>query len=194
MPKLDYTSRKYKKLTNCSENRTRQKVPKVTLDCMSCLFCLLLLLPFRHQKAPQVFRVKFETTAGSFLVEVHRDWSPHGADRFYHLVRMKYYDDSRFFRVVPGRWVQFGISGNPTIAQQQRRITIPESELSWRFSRSSGPGGQHVNTTDTRVEVLWDLASTTALTEAQRERVASRLRGRRAESMRRRDCGPRRGG
>jgi len=73
--------------------------------------------------------VKFETTTGTFLIEAHRDWSPHGVDRFYDLVRMKYYDDSRFFRVVPGRWVQFGINGNPTIAQQQRHITIPDDPL-----------------------------------------------------------------
>ena len=70
---------------------------------MICLLCLILFLPSIHHKAPQVFRVKFETTAGSFLIEVHRDSSPHGTDRFYDLVRMKYYDDSRFFRVVPGR-------------------------------------------------------------------------------------------
>ena len=96
---------------------------------MTYLLCLLLALPFTHHKAPNVFRVKFETTAGSFLIEVHRDWSPHGADRFYDLVRTKYYDDSRFFRVVPGRWVQFGISGNTAIAQQQRHITIPDDPL-----------------------------------------------------------------
>ena len=96
---------------------------------MSYLLYLLLVLPFSHHKAPEVFRVKFETTAGSFLIEAHRDWSPHGADRFYDLVQMKYYDDSRFFRVVPGRWVQFGINGNPKIAQQQRHITIPDDPL-----------------------------------------------------------------
>jgi homoserine O-acetyltransferase len=97
---------------------------------MTYLLCLLLALPFWHHKAPEVFRVKFETTAGSFLIEAHRDWSPHGADRFYELVRTKYYDDdSRFFRVVPGRWVQFGINGNPTIAEQQRNITIPDDPL-----------------------------------------------------------------
>jgi homoserine O-acetyltransferase len=96
---------------------------------MTYLLCLLLALPFWHHKTPAVFRVKFETTAGSFVIEAHRDWSPHGADRFYELVRTKYYDDSRFFRVVPGRWVQFGINGNPTIAQQQRRITIPDDPL-----------------------------------------------------------------
>lgn len=57
-------------------------------------------------------------------------------------------------------------------------LTIPERELSWRFSRSSGPGGQGVNTTDSRVELSWDLASSTALTDVQRERALQRLAGR----------------
>src|ERR1700738_832574 len=96
---------------------------------MAYLLCLLLAFPFWHPKAPEVFRVKFETTAGSFLIEAHRDWSPHGADRFYELVRTKYYDDSRFFRVVSGRWVQFGINASPRIAQHQRHITIPDDPL-----------------------------------------------------------------
>jgi peptidyl-prolyl cis-trans isomerase A (cyclophilin A) len=96
---------------------------------MIYLLCLLLALPFSHRTAPEVFRVKVETTAGNFIIETHRDWSPHGADRFYSLVRSKYYDDSRFFRVVPGRWVQFGISGDPAIAQQQRHITISDDTL-----------------------------------------------------------------
>jgi peptidyl-prolyl cis-trans isomerase A (cyclophilin A) len=96
---------------------------------MTYLLCLLLSLPFWHHDTPAIFRVKFETTAGNFIIEAHRDWSPHGADRFYSLVRTGYYDDSRFFRVVPGRWAQFGISGNPKIAQQQRRVTIPDDPL-----------------------------------------------------------------
>jgi peptidyl-prolyl cis-trans isomerase A (cyclophilin A) len=96
---------------------------------MVYLVCLLLALPFGHHTAPAVFHVKFETTAGSFIIEAHRDWSPHGADRFYNLVRTRYYDDSRFFRVVPGRWVQFGINGDPKIAQQQRIVTIPDDTL-----------------------------------------------------------------
>ena len=95
---------------------------------MTCLCLLLALLPFWHH-APAVFNVKVETTAGSFLIEVHRDWSPHGADRFYDLVRSGYYNNSRFFRVVPNRWVQFGISGDPTIAERQRHITIPDDSL-----------------------------------------------------------------
>lgn len=54
-------------------------------------------------------------------------------------------------------------------------LSIPASELAWRFSRSSGPGGQHVNTSDSRVELSWDLAGSSALSEQQRERLVDRL-------------------
>lgn len=57
-------------------------------------------------------------------------------------------------------------------------LTIPEAELSWRFSRSSGPGGQGVNTADSRVELLWDAANSMALTPHQRDRLLDRLSGR----------------
>ncbi|MCW6008731.1 aminoacyl-tRNA hydrolase [Micromonospora sp. CPCC 205371] len=57
-------------------------------------------------------------------------------------------------------------------------ITIPEAELSWRFSRSSGPGGQGVNTTDSRVELSYDLAASEALPEPLRDRALARLAGR----------------
>ena len=58
------------------------------------------------------------------------------------------------------------------------RLTIPESELSWRFSRSSGPGGQGVNTADSRAELVWDVAGSTVLTPDQRERLLDRLSNR----------------
>ena len=58
------------------------------------------------------------------------------------------------------------------------RVTIPAGELSWRFSRSSGPGGQSVNTSDSRVELSWDLAASAALSPVQRERALNRLAGR----------------
>src|SRR5579871_6347770 len=73
--------------------------------------------------------VMIETTAGKFVIEVHRDWAPHGADRFLELVKSHYYDDSRFFRVVPGRWAQFGIAGDPKIAQAWRNRTIKDDVL-----------------------------------------------------------------
>lgn len=57
-------------------------------------------------------------------------------------------------------------------------VTIPEAELSWRFSRSSGPGGQGVNTADSRVELVWDAAASAALSPVQRERLLERLGGR----------------
>jgi peptidyl-prolyl cis-trans isomerase A (cyclophilin A) len=77
-------------------------------------------------RAPDMFRTMVETTAGCFEIEVHRNWSPHGADRFYELARLGYYDDSRFFRVVAGKWVQFGIAGEPAIAQEWRAKTISD--------------------------------------------------------------------
>lgn len=94
------------------------------------LLCLLLLFPFPlSRRSPESFRVKIETTAGNFVIEVHRAWSPHGADRFFQLVRAGYYNNSRFFRVVPGRWVQFGISGDPAVAQKWRHRVIPDDPL-----------------------------------------------------------------
>lgn len=58
------------------------------------------------------------------------------------------------------------------------RLSIPAGELAWRFSRSSGPGGQGVNTTDSRVELSWDLAGSGALPPPLRERALERLGGR----------------
>jgi ribosome-associated protein len=57
-------------------------------------------------------------------------------------------------------------------------VSIPEGELGWRFSRASGPGGQGVNTTDSRVELIFDVARSTAFTPAGRDRVLQRLSGR----------------
>lgn len=67
------------------------------------------------------------------------------------------------------------VSGDLVVS---RRVSIPERELRWRFSRSSGPGGQSVNTTDSRVELRWDVAASTALTTAQRDRLRDQLGGR----------------
>lgn len=60
------------------------------------------------------------------LIEVHRNWAPHGADRFYTLVRAGYYDGCRFFRVAAGRWAQFGINGDPKVSGRWRARTIPD--------------------------------------------------------------------
>lgn len=59
-----------------------------------------------------------------------------------------------------------------------RRLIIPAAELAWRFSRSSGPGGQHVNTSDSRVELSWNIAYSPVLTPVQRERLLTKLASR----------------
>ena len=66
-------------------------------------------------KAPETFRAKFDTSKGVFVVEVHRDWAPIGADRFYNLVNAGFYNNDRFFRVLSGFMVQFGMNGTPAI-------------------------------------------------------------------------------
>ena len=70
-----------------------------------------------HAKAPETFKARFVTTKGEFVIEVHRDWAPLGADRFYNLVNGGFYDGQRFFRTVPAFVVQWGISPNPAISK-----------------------------------------------------------------------------
>jgi peptidyl-prolyl cis-trans isomerase A (cyclophilin A) len=74
-------------------------------------------------------RVRVETSAGDFMVEVHPDWAPLGAARFEELVRARYFDESRFFRVVAGRRAQFGIAGDPRVAREWRGRTIGDDIL-----------------------------------------------------------------
>lgn len=82
--------------------------------------------PGMRRPAPALFRVRFATTQGDIVFELHRDWAPLGADRFYNLVRAGYYDDTRFYRVVKDRWTQFGINGDPEISKVWRTRTIPD--------------------------------------------------------------------
>lgn len=82
--------------------------------------------PGANRRAPDMFRVRLDTTRGPIVIEVRRAWAPHGADRFYNLVAGGYYDDSRFFRVIKGQWAQFGINGNPKVSAAWRDRTIPD--------------------------------------------------------------------
>lgn len=79
--------------------------------------------------APELFRVKFDTSKGPFIVEAHRDWAPRGTDRFYELVKKNFYDGDRFFRVVPGFIVQFGINGKPDTMDYWRPLAIPDDSV-----------------------------------------------------------------
>src|SRR5436190_1298329 len=77
-----------------------------------------------NEQAPPTYKVMFDTTKGPIVIEVHRDWSPRGADRFYNLVKNGFYDDVRFFRVLDGFMAQFGMNGDPAVQQQWTRATI----------------------------------------------------------------------
>jgi peptidyl-prolyl cis-trans isomerase A (cyclophilin A) len=88
------------------------------------------------EQAPPVYKAKFDTTKGTFVVEVHRDWAPIGADRFYNLVKNGFFDEDRFFRVVEGFMVQFGISGNPQVSAQWQNADIKDDPV----TQSNKPG------------------------------------------------------
>ncbi len=82
-----------------------------------------------REQAPPVYKAKFDTTKGTFVVEVHRDWAPNGADRFYNLVKNGFYDNVRFFRVISGFMVQFGIHGDPKISAPWREAQLKDDPV-----------------------------------------------------------------
>ena len=82
-----------------------------------------------QEKAPEKYEVKFVTTRGEITVQVNRAWSPLGADRFYNLVRGHFYDDTSFFRVVPGFVVQFGINGKPAVSAAWKHTEFPDDSV-----------------------------------------------------------------
>ena len=108
-----------------------------TFPCMPArqcsVFVAVLLLTACHQKeapkpvvVPQVFRVQFQTSQGDFVVEATRAWAPHGVDRFHELVQMKYFDQGRVFRVVPGFIAQFGVHRDFNVHEKWRTMFIAD--------------------------------------------------------------------
>jgi peptidyl-prolyl cis-trans isomerase A (cyclophilin A) len=85
--------------------------------------------PKKTGPAPAEFKVKFDTNRGAFVVEVHREWAPNGADRIYELVENKFYDDARFFRVVRDFVVQWGINKSPDIEALWRQLQIIDDRV-----------------------------------------------------------------
>lgn len=75
-------------------------------------------------EAPATYNVKFDTSAGVFVVKITRDWAPRAADRFYSLVKNGFYDGIRFHRAVPNFMTQFGVHGNPTVANIWSRASF----------------------------------------------------------------------
>ena len=106
---------------------------------IAVLLCLTLAAPAWSQglsnpaaltaQAPATYKVKFDTSKGPFVVEVHRDWAPLGADRFYNLVKNGFFTDARFFRVISGFMVQFGINADPRVSAVWRGARISDDPV-----------------------------------------------------------------
>jgi peptidyl-prolyl cis-trans isomerase A (cyclophilin A) len=104
-----------------------------------------------ESEAPDsTYRVKFTTTKGDFVVEVHRGWAPRGAERFEELVQAGYYDGCKFFRAIPGFMVQFGIHGDPALNAKWRNDRIPDDPVKRSNQRgfiTFATSGPHSRTT-----------------------------------------------
>jgi cyclophilin family peptidyl-prolyl cis-trans isomerase len=114
------------------------KLARMTL-VPAMLFAMLALPAFGQgnlsnpsalkETAPKTYKARFETSKGTFVVDVNREWAPNGADRFYNLVKNGFYDGVRFFRVLDGFMAQFGINGDPAISAQWREARIPDDPV-----------------------------------------------------------------
>ena len=131
-----------------------------------------LLVPFlpgcRKQAptviVPELFRVKFETSQGDFIVEVARAWAPRGADRFHELVRMRYFDEGRFFRVLQGFIAQFGVHRDFKVHDTWRNLFIvddPPKEKNLRGTLAFAKSGPNTRAT----EIFINLADNEVLDE-----------------------------
>ncbi|MDX1646008.1 MAG: peptidylprolyl isomerase [Longimicrobiales bacterium] len=103
------------------------------------------------ETAPDEYRVTLETTEGDVVIQVHRDWAPLGADRFYNLARAGFYDDSRIYRVVPGFMAQFGLNADPYVNQawkDEYLVDDPVVESNTRGRVAFAKGGVHSRTTE----------------------------------------------
>ena len=99
-------------------------------------------------QAPDKYTVELDTTQGAIVIDVRREWAPHGADRFYELVQNGYYTDVAFFRVISGFMAQVGISGDPALNAEWREKRIPDDPVKASNARgiatfaTSGPNSR----------------------------------------------------
>ena len=101
-----------------------------------------------NEKAPATYKARFDTSKGAFVIDVRREWAPFGADRFYNLIKNGFYDENRFFRVISGFMVQFGINGNPQLSTPWRGAQIKDDPVKQSNKRgfitfaTSGPNSR----------------------------------------------------
>src|SRR5947208_12755079 len=135
---------------------------RVMLTTVLALFSIGCRKPAPKVVVSEVFRVSFETSQGDFIVEVNRAWSPHGADRFHELVRMRYFDEARFFRVLKGFIAQFGVHRDFDVHATWRKMFIvddPPKEKNLRGTLAFAKSGPNTRAT----EVFINLADNAAL-------------------------------
>jgi len=101
------------------------------------------------EQAPATYKVNLDTSKGPIAIEVHRDWAPIAADRFFNLVKNGFYDDARFFRVVPNFMVQFGMNADPGVTAAWSGVTMkdePTKQSNKRgyvtFARTGAPNSR----------------------------------------------------
>lgn len=102
---------------------------------IALLIAALLVHP--DTRAPEQFLVRFQTSQGAFTIEVNRHWAPHGVDRFYNLVRHRFFDGQRFFRVRAGFIAQFGLHGDPRVIAAWKHATIPDDPVKQSNTRGT---------------------------------------------------------
>ena len=145
------------------------KIACPTIGRRQILASLALFAPACRKPAPkvvvpEVFRVKFETSQGDFIVEATRAWAPRGVDRFHELVRRRYFDQGRFFRVVKGFIAQFGVHRDFNVHEQWREFFIvddPRQQKNLRGSLSFAQSGRNTRAT----EIFINLADNLSLDE-----------------------------
>lgn len=117
--------------TTSSRSSPDQKVQPVSAPKQEPSMSQPLLLDPQqaNEQCPSSYQIHFETTQGPFVVEVNRDWAPHGADRLYNLVKAGYFTDIAFFRVLDEFMAQFGISGDPAVSVAWRSARIPDDKV-----------------------------------------------------------------
>ncbi|HUB50963.1 MAG TPA: peptidylprolyl isomerase [Terracidiphilus sp.] len=116
---------------------TKPKVATSTHTAAAASHASLLHPAALTARAPADFKVNFTTTAGNFVVEVHREWAPLGADRFYNLIRHGFFTNASFFRVVPGFVVQFGLNADPAVNKVWANANIKDDPVTQTNKRGS---------------------------------------------------------
>jgi peptidyl-prolyl cis-trans isomerase A (cyclophilin A) len=113
--------------------------------------------PAQPEQAPALYKVKLTTTKGEVVIEVHRDWAPLGADRFYNLIKAGFYDKAKFFRAIPGFMVQFGINGDPAVSRawkDQRISDDPVVKSNTRGYITFATAGRNTRTTQVFINLV----------------------------------------